>query len=241
MKIVKGIVRQAALELYDILYYDRHDDPMLWPLAWTLFGIDRVTEWQANNDYEGCFLALTENLIVFKDADTEGRGYLIRLYTLWSKGAFADESGKNLLEVSRNDKGEWSFGISEETKPMIAEKMGISPILQDYIIKSIFDHQRITNDIREACEAMQINSTDSKGKNMTLKDSRREVAAKYLTDEQRAAIGAVGVALTDEDGNKLRDADILTNIIVRWKHLTDEQRNSIARTFADNNKEEEVA
>lgn len=172
----------AARALHKCLRNEQYDDPTLWLAATLLFGDDNLIAWGREGGYAKLMDALNDNITVFRDAETTGRGFLIRLYTLWRDGAFVDQNGKNLLETSIHSDCEWNFGITPETVPLIAEKMGISREVVETCLAAILAEQLSTDRGREmALEIAGIAAKDADGNSRKMKDIADDISAAWDT------------------------------------------------------------
>lgn len=169
-------VSGAARALYMCLQAKKYDDPDFWPAATLLFGDRNTIAWAKGGGYAKLADALHENMTVFKDAETTGIGFLARLYTLWGNGAFVDDSGKNLLEISKDSDGKWDFGISADNKALIAEKMEISDAVLDICLVAVWAGKDIKNiGIDAALERISVSTKDSNGNAKTVTELWSEV------------------------------------------------------------------
>ena len=81
-----------------------------------------------------------KNDTVFRTAETTGAGFIERLYQLPMIGSFTGISGKNLLEISTDNK----HLLNPEAIPLVLKKMGISAAVFMQCVSSI--KRNIDND-----------------------------------------------------------------------------------------------
>ena len=130
----------AAMELHTQLRGGISDPQLFWDTARFLFGNENLMAWRAMGGNKKIEEMLDKNDTVFRTAETTGTGFIERLYQLSMTGAFTGISGKNLLEISTDNK----HLLNPEAIPLVLKKMGISAAVFMQCVSSI--KRNIDND-----------------------------------------------------------------------------------------------
>lgn len=133
-------IQYAAMELHIQLRGSIPDPQVFWDTARFLFGNENLMAWSAMGGNKKIEEMLDKNDTVFRTAETTGSGFIERLYQLSMTGAFIGISGKNLLEISVNNK----HLLNPEAIPLVLKKMGISAAVFMQCVSSI--KRNIDND-----------------------------------------------------------------------------------------------
>lgn len=125
--LYKRPIALAALRL-DLLCRSKDDkyNKHMWDLAEFLFGKENIALWKEQGGKEKIREMLYKNLDVFQSADSNGDGFITRLYEMYSADEFIDESGVDFLKAALTSGNEEMIGNLIE---MIVEKMGISKLV----------------------------------------------------------------------------------------------------------------
>ena len=130
----------AAMELHTQLRGGIPDPQVFWDTARFLFGDENLMAWRAMGGNKKIEEMLNKNDTVFRTAETTGAGFIERLYLLSMTDAFTGISGKNLLEISTDNK----HLLNPEAIPLVLKKMGISAAVFMQCVSSI--KRNIDND-----------------------------------------------------------------------------------------------
>lgn len=130
----------AAMELHTQFRGGISDPQLFWDTARFLFGNENLMAWRAMGGNKKIEEMLDKNDTVFRTAETTGTGFIERLYQLSMTGAFTGISGKNLLEISTDNK----HLLNPEAIPLVLKKMGISAAAFMQCVSSI--KRNIDND-----------------------------------------------------------------------------------------------
>ena len=130
----------AAMELHTQLRGGIPDPQVFWDTARFLFGDENLMAWRAMGGNKKIEEMLNKNDTVFRTAETTGAGFIERLYQLPMIGSFTGISGKNLLEISTDNK----HLLNPEAIPLVLKKMGISAAVFMQCVSSI--KRNIDND-----------------------------------------------------------------------------------------------
>lgn len=130
----------AAMELHTQLRGGIPDPQVFWDTARFLFGNENLMAWRAMGGNKKIKEMLDKNDTVFRTAETTGAGFVERLYQLSMIGVFTGISGKNLLEISTDNK----HLLNPEAIPLVLKKMGISAAVFMQCVSSV--KRNIDND-----------------------------------------------------------------------------------------------
>lgn len=130
----------AAMELHTQFRTGISDPVVFREAAQLLFGNENLMAWRDMGGNKKIQEMLDKNDTVFRTAETTGTGFIERLYQLSMIGAFTGISGKNLLEISVNNK----HLLNPEAIPLVLKKMGISAAVFMQCVSSI--KRNIDND-----------------------------------------------------------------------------------------------
>lgn len=130
----------AAMELHTQFRTGISDPVVFREAAQLLFGNENLMAWRDMGGNKKIQEMLDKNDTVFRTAETTGTVFIERLYQLSMIGAFTGISGKNLLEISVNNK----HLLNPEAIPLVLKKMGISAAVFMQCVSSI--KRNIDND-----------------------------------------------------------------------------------------------
>ena len=97
-----------------------------WAAAEFLFGSEQLNTWGWSDGLDEIYDAMQRNKSVFEDADSAGAGFIQRLYDMAQAGQLVNDEGEDLIEISKDATGAFSFDVDPENLDEIAEKMGIT-------------------------------------------------------------------------------------------------------------------
>ena len=97
-----------------------------WAAAEFLFGDEQLATWGWSDGLDNIYASMEKNKFIFEDADSAGAGFIDRLYQMSQAGELLDESGNNLLEISKLADGSYKFDIDTNNLDEISSKMGIT-------------------------------------------------------------------------------------------------------------------
>ena len=130
----------AAMELHTQFRTGISDPVVFREAAQLLFGNENLMAWRDMGGNKKIQEMLDKNDTVFRTAETTGAGFIERLYQLSMTGVFTGISGKNLLEISTDNK----HLLNPEAIPLVLKKMGISAAVFMQCVSSI--KRNIDND-----------------------------------------------------------------------------------------------
>ena len=123
----------AAMELHTQFRSGISDSVVFHEAAQLLFGNENLLAWRDMGGNKKIQEMLDKNDTVFRTAETTGAGFIERLYQLPMIGSFTGISGKNLLEISTDNK----HLLNPEAIPLVLKKMGISAAVFMQCVSSI--------------------------------------------------------------------------------------------------------
>ena len=129
---------EAAEELQKQIKQNSYDKPQFYVAADLLFGDKLLSEWCNTEDpVVHIQKALNDNIQIFRDADTNGLGFLARIIDLGTSDAFVDGDGRTVLKIVQDDNGEPDMCIEENSLDTILQVLQISPLVFVTCIKSL--------------------------------------------------------------------------------------------------------